>query len=263
MPTWSDRAFDLAVSVAHRAGRLLDRNLLGRRTIEHKSGFGNLVTEMDRASEELIVRAIRRTFPDHAIVAEESGRHEGAGGRWFVDPLDGTMNYAHGLPMYAVSIAFEREGRMEGGVVYHPALDELWWARRGRGAWRNRRRVRVSRTARLSEAFLCTGFPYAMAPKVENLRYWDAFIRRASAVRRVGSASLDLCYTAGGIYDGFWEFHLGPWDIAAGLLLCEEAGAKVSNYTGRPVDLFRGEVVAANPRLHQAMLAVLRRARLY
>lgn len=261
MPTWSDRAFCLAVSVARRAGALLRRSEGKRRVVERKAGVCNLVTEMDRASEDLIVREIRRSFPDHAIVAEESGRHAGAEVRWFVDPLDGTMNYAHGLPFYAVSIGFERAGRLEGAVVYHPAMDDLWWARRGRGAWRNRRQVRVSTTLRLAEAFLCTGFPYALRPKLANLRHWSAFLRKCGAIRRMGAASLDLCYTAAGIYDGFWEFCLGPWDIAAGLLLLEEAGARVTDFAARPVDLFRGEVLAANRAIHEQMLAVLRRTR--
>ncbi|MBI2900808.1 MAG: inositol monophosphatase [Planctomycetes bacterium] len=263
MRTWSDGAFALAADIARRAGTMLLRNRRGRRSISYKSGFGNLVTEMDRASEAMILRAIRRAFPDHAIVAEESGRHAGADVRWFVDPLDGTTNYAHGLPIYAVSIGFERGGVMEGGVVYHPPLDDLWWARRGRGAFRNRERLRVSATRDLAKALLCTGFPYAMKPKVRNLRHWDAFLRRARAVRRLGSASLDLCFTAAGIYDGFWEGHLGPWDIAAGLLLCSEAGATLTDYSGGPVDLFTGEVVAANRAIHRQMLAVLRRRRIY
>lgn len=263
MPTWNDRAFRLAERIARRAGSFLLRHQGGRRRIDYKQGMGNLVTEMDRASEEMILSAIRREFPDHAIVAEESGRHAGAEGVWYVDPLDGTTNYAHGFPIYAVSIAFGRAGRVEGGVVYCPALDDLWWARRGRGAWRNRDRVRVSSTREMGKALLCTGFPYAMKPKIENLAYFSAFLRKAQAIRRVGSASVDLCFTAAGIYDGFWEYHLGPWDIAAGLLLCEEAGATITDYAGEPPDLFRGEVVVSNAALHRQMLAVLRRCRIY
>jgi len=228
--------------------------------ISFKSGVGNLVTDMDRASEERILRAIRKEFPGHAIVAEESGRHAGEEGRWFVDPLDGTTNYAHGLPLYAVSIGFEWKGKMEVGVVYHPELDDLWWARRGEGAFRNRDRLRISKTSRLDRAMLCTGFPYAMKPKIANLKFFSTFVRRARAVRRLGAASLDLCFTAAGIYDGFWESRLGPWDIAAGLLLCREAGAVATDYAGKPTDLFTGELVVANRAIHGQMLAVLRRA---
>lgn len=250
----------LAAKLAVDVGRFLERHRPGRRTIRFKRGAGNLVTDMDEAAEERIVRAIRKAFPDHAIVAEERGASKADSPlRWFVDPLDGTANYAHGFPVYCVSIAYEERGRMEAGVVYVPALDELFVGARGRGATRNGRRIRVSRRADLSRGFLCTGFPYEMKWKTDNLRYWDAFIRSAQAVRRVGSAAADLCYTAAGVYDGFWEYHLGPWDIAAAGLIAEEAGAKVTDWDGAPVDLFEGEVLAANPRMHAAMRQVLRR----
>jgi myo-inositol-1(or 4)-monophosphatase len=245
----------LSTKLAVEAGRFLLRNQPGRRTIAYKAGAGNLVTDMDYASEERIVGAIRRAFPDHAIVAEEGGGRDGTVDRWFIDPLDGTVNYAHGHPIWCVSIAFESRG-----PVYCPALGELFVGARGRGATRNGRRLRCSRQADLSRSLLCTGFPYERRWKIENLRYWDAFIRASQAVRRVGSAALDLCWTAAGVYDGFWEFHLGPWDIAAAALIAEEAGAKVTDYRGAPVDLFKGEVLAANARLHGAMKRVIEEA---
>ncbi|MBI2931438.1 MAG: inositol monophosphatase [Planctomycetes bacterium] len=251
----------LAAALAVETGRFLLKNQPGRRKIAFKGAPGNLVTDMDLASEERIVGAIRRTFPDHAVVAEERGTTQAdSPHRWYVDPLDGTTNYAHGFALWCVSIAFESRGRMEAGVVYCPALDELYVGVRDRGATRNRKPIRCSRAASLPRALLATGFPYQQRYKVENLRYWDAFIRRAQAVRRVGSAAMDLCWTAAGAFDGFWEFHLGPWDIAAAALIAEEAGALVTDWKGAPVDVFKGEVLAANPRLHGAMKRVLARA---
>ncbi len=251
----------LATKLAVETGRFLLRNLPGRRRIEFKGGAGNLVTDMDYASEKRIVGAIRREFPLHAIVAEEGGATAGSDCRWFIDPLDGTTNYAHGSPIWAVSIAYESRGRMENGVVYCPALNDLFVAERGKGATRNGRRIRCSPETKLKRALLCTGFPYQLRYKLENLKYWSAFIRRAQALRRVGSASIDLCFTAAGIYDGFWEYHLGPWDIAAAALIAEEAGAKVTDWKGKPVDLFKGEILVANPRIHAAMRKVIERVK--
>ncbi len=251
----------LATKLAVEAGKFLLRHQPGRRTIAYKGGAGNLVTDMDFASEKRIVGAIRRAFPDHAVIAEEGGGRDGTRDRWFIDPLDGTVNYAHGHPIWCVSIAFESRGRAQYGVVYCPSLDELFVGVRGRGATRNGRRIRCSRATDLSRAMLCTGFPYERRWKLENLRYWSAFIRASQAVRRVGSAALDLCWTAAGVYDGFWEFHLGPWDIAAAALIAQEAGAKVTDFRGRPVDLFAGEVLAANARMHAAMKDIIERAK--
>jgi myo-inositol-1(or 4)-monophosphatase len=252
------RPLDLAKRLAVDAGTFLLRAQPGRRRIAYKGGVGNLVTEMDVASEKRIVAAIRRAFPRDRIVAEEGGGTErGGGSRWFVDPLDGTTNYAHGFPIWCVSIARETDGEMELGVVYSPALRELFVGQRGRGATRNGARLSVSGCAELSRALLCTGFPYRMRDKVRNLAYWDAFVRRAQAVRRVGSAALDLCWTAAGVYDGFWEMRLGPWDVAAGALIAREAGAVVTDWRGGPMDLFAGEVLAANAALHRAMKRVI------
>ncbi len=260
MPTLSDRALAVARRVARKAGRLLHSRERDRREISFKGGKGNLVTEMDHASEELILRSLRRSFPDHEMVAEESGLHAGKAstpGRWYIDPLDGTTNYAHGLPVYSVSIAFEYRGKLEVGVVYHPSLDDLWWARRGKGAFRNRTRLKVSSTTTLGESLVCTGFPYAMKPKIHNLKYFGDFIRQTRAVRRLGSAALDLCWTAAGVYDGFWERGLAPWDIAAGMLLCREAGGTLSDFSGKPARLDGREILAANKTLHRIMLSIL------
>jgi myo-inositol-1(or 4)-monophosphatase len=255
------RELDFARRIAVRAGRMLRENQSGRRSIRYKAGAGNLVTDMDHASEELIVSALQREFPDHAIVAEERGTAGHSPHRWYVDPLDGTTNYAHGFPVWAVTVAYERDGRLEAGVTYAPMLGDLYWARRGGGAFRNGRPIQVSTCRRVKAALLCTGFSYQLEWRTKNLRYFAAFLMKAQAVRRVGAASLDLCWTAAGAFDGFWEMRLGPWDMAAGTLILEEAGARVSDFDGRPVELRRGELLGANPHLHREMLAVLKSVR--
>ena len=254
----SSRALSLAKRLAVRAGELLHRRRMGRRTVSHKGGVGNIVTEMDHASERLILGGIRRAFPDHAIVAEESGATGDAECRWYVDPLDGTVNYAHGLPIWSVSIGFEARGRIEAGVVYCPAIGELYEARLDRGARRNGRPIRVSTQGKLQDALLCSGFPYEWRAKIRSLKAWGAFVRRAQAIRRIGSAALDLCFVAAGSFDGYWERNLGPWDLAAGILIAREAGAKITGLRGEPFDMSTGNVLAANPKIHRAMAAVLR-----
>jgi myo-inositol-1(or 4)-monophosphatase len=216
---------------------------------------------MDHASEKLILGGIRRAFPGHALVAEESGRSGDAECRWFVDPLDGTVNYAHGFPLWSVSIAFEARGRMEAGVVYCPGLGDLYEAARGRGAKRNGRPIRVSKAGRLDRALLVSGFPYKWKLKIQALKAWGAFVRRAQALRRLGSAALDLCLVADGRLDGFWERGLGPWDLAAGTLIAREAGAQVTDLAGRPFDLFSGDVLAANATIHRQMKSVFKKLR--
>jgi myo-inositol-1(or 4)-monophosphatase len=254
------RALEFARRTAVRAGDFLRRRFGGLLRVRFKDGRGNLVTDMDHASEEMIVSALRREFPDHAVVAEERGARGESPFRWYVDPLDGTTNYAHGFPIWAVTIAFEAHGRMEAGVTYGPVLGELFWARRGAGAFRNGLRLRASRETRLNRALLATGFAYRLRYRRENLRHFAAFCMKARAIRRAGAASLDLAWTAAGVFDGFWEMCLGPWDMAAGCLLLSEAGARISDFRGGPPDPFRGELVAANRTLHRRMLAVLKAA---
>ena len=252
------RELDVARRIAVAAGDMLEKRRSARRSIRFKDGAGNLVTDMDHASEEMIVKAIAREFPDHAIVAEERGSTGGdSPHRWYVDPIDGTTNYAHGFPMWAVTLAYERHGRLEAGVTYAPLLREIYWARRGGGAFRNGRRIRVAACRRVEDALLCTGFSYTLAWRRVNLRHFSRFLMKARAIRRVGAASLDLCWTAAGAFDGFWEMRLGPWDMAAGIVILEEAGAKVSDFAGRPVDLSHGDLLGANPVLHRRMLDVL------
>lgn len=224
--------------------------------IAEKGRRADLVTAADRASETAVLGVLRGAFPAASVLAEESGRIEGTSDeRWVVDPLDGTTNYAHGYPLYCVSIAFERAGELIAGVVYAPALEELYAAERGAGATCNGRPLRVSAIERLGDAMVCTGFH--PADFETNGRHFGAVSARAQAVRRDGSAALDLAFTARGRFDGFWEFDLSPWDVAAGTLLVREAGGRVTRADGRPAALDARSILATNARIHDELQGVL------
>lgn len=252
-----------AVDAARRAGRLLLEEIGRARRIRHKRSVIDLVTEMDQRAEALIVERLLGAFPDHAVLAEESGATGGRSEyRWLIDPLDGTTNYAHGLPIFAVSIALERAGQVELGVAYDPCRDECFVAQRGRGATLNDEAIRVSPVEALDAALLVTGFPYDIrTTAATNLPEYAALSVRAQAVRRLGSAVLDLCYVACGRLDGFWELALGPWDMAAGGLIVQEAGGRVTDVHGGPWRLEGPGILASNGLLHEAILHGLRAAR--
>jgi myo-inositol-1(or 4)-monophosphatase len=254
---------ELAIELARAAGDLLRSELRGPRRIAFKGSPTNLVTEMDARAEALIVDRLLGVFPDDAILAEERGAQAGRSGRrWIIDPLDGTTNYAHGLPLFAVSIALEVGGRVQLGVVYDPSQRELFVAERGAGAFCNDVRLTVSPATTLDASLLATGFPYDIRVKDDNnLREYAAFAVRTRGVRRLGSAVLYLAWLAAGRFDGYWELRLGPWDVAAGGLMVEEAGGRLTAITGGPLDLEAPTVIASNGRIHDAMLAVLREIR--
>ncbi len=250
---------EIAIDLAKASGQMLMGSLGKVADIGHK-GEIDLVTEADRRSEDLIVGRLREAFPHHAIIAEESGGERDAEYLWLIDPLDGTTNYAHGFPWFSVSIALLKEGEPILGVIYHPVLDELFWAERGEGAWLNGEKIKVSPTAQLSQSLLATGFPYDIREsKINNLDHFSHFSLRTLAIRRAGSAALDLAYLAGGRFDGFWELKLHPWDMAAGFLLVIEAGGKVTDFKGDKFDPFGREILASNGRIHSQMLDVLNR----
>ena len=242
-------------ALARDAGALLCERLDRPREIAEKH-LHDLVTDADRASEELILRRIAQTFPSAAVLGEESGTHAGSGDeRFIVDPLDGTTNYAHRYPLFCVSIAYERAGEIEAGAVYAPVLDELYAARRGGGTTCNGRPVHVSTIATVDRAMVCTGFN--PAGYARNGPYFAHVSDRAQAVRRDGSAALDLAFVAAGRYDAFWEWDLKAWDVAAGALLIEEAGGRTGAIGGGALDIGAGSVLATNGTLHDEMRRLL------
>jgi myo-inositol-1(or 4)-monophosphatase len=249
-----------ATQIAREAGNLLVQKL-GSAKITSKGDI-NLVTEADIAAENLIIERIRSHYPQHGILAEESGEAVLVGGKksdwkWIIDPLDGTTNYAHGYPCFCVSIALECKGVLEVGVVYDPMRDEMFAAERGEGATLNDRQIRVSQVDELSQAMVCTGFPYNVRERPDFAREFAKFTMEAQAVRRDGSAALDLAYVACGRFDGFWEDGLNPWDIAAGALLIFEARGKVTTFKDQPLDIYNEQVLASNGLIHEAMMRVL------
>lgn len=241
--------------IARDAGALLMRYFARRVKIEYK-GEVDLVTEADRASEKLIVERLRARWPEHGIVGEEGTRSEvDAEYRWYVDPLDGTTNFAHGYPVFCVSIALaRRDGQLEAGVLYDPSRDEMFAAARGHGASLNGKPIQVSPTKVLAESMLGTGFPSHKRHKNPNIHFYQQLTLHSHGVRRAGSAALDLANVASGRYDGFWEFNLNPWDTAAGVLLVEEAGGKVTRFDGSPFRLDSREVLASNGVIHEELI---------
>ena len=258
----TDAFREVAVAAARRAGALLRAHVGAARAVSVKSSPINLVTEVDRQAEALIVETIRDRFPHHAVLGEEGGAQGGGTHRWIIDPIDGTTNFVHGLPIFSVSIGLEVEGRIRIGVVYDPSLDECFVAERGAGAYLGERRLAVSATTALDASLLATGFPYDVRDSPDNnLAEYAAFTRQNRSVRELGSAAITLAWVAAGRLDGYWELVLGPWDVAAGWLLVEEAGGRVTDLAGGPLDLGAPAVLASNGHIHAAMLAVLRKVR--
>ncbi len=253
-----DAYVSVGEEVARKAGAFLMDHFRGRFAIARK-GEIDLVTEIDLAAEELIVSRLTSAFPGHSVLAEE--KHAQTARRactWIVDPLDGTTNYAHGYPVFSVSIALEINGSIEWGIVYNPNLEEVFMARRACGASLNDIPIHVSKTASLGSSLLATGFPYDIrTSKENNLDYFHEMALRAQGIRRAGSAALDLCYLAAGRFDGFWELKLNPWDCAAGYLMVREAGGTVTNLRGESGSVYDRECLATNSLIHQEMLAAL------
>ncbi|MGE0591118.1 MAG: inositol monophosphatase family protein [Vicinamibacterales bacterium] len=251
-----------ATEIVLRAGEM---QLAGRASgfSVQKKGRIDLVTEIDLACERMCRDVLAARYPDHEILGEELGPGPAvtstASARWVFDPLDGTTNFAHGLPIFCASLALEIDGRAEVGAIYDPSRRELFTAERGQGAFLNGQALRVSETPVLEDALLVTGFPYDAPMGWDDLlRLFGGFLQSARAVRRLGSAALDLCYVAAGRFDGFWEQQLRPWDVAAGALMVEEAGGRLSGLAGDPYASGHGEIVASNGRIHAQMLDVIR-----
>lgn len=250
-------ALEEARATASEAGELL-RDFYSRSGEVRFKGEVDLVTDADTASQDLIHGRLSRAFPGHDFLAEEGlERLSGSAYRWIFDPLDGTTNFAHRLPVFCVSIALEHRGLLACGVVFNPMSGEMFWAERGGGAFLDGRPIRVSKISDLRKALVATGFPYDLRTTRTNIVPHERFLLRSQAVRRCGSAAIDLCYVACGRFDGFWEFQLNPWDTAAGAVVASEAGGRVTDFRGRPVDVYHPEVLASNGLIHEAMLEVL------
>jgi len=262
-PTHSESFLPAMSAIAREAGALLMQYFQKGLKIEYK-GDADLVTAADRASEALIRERVGKQFPSHDVLGEEQGLNDRGGDyRWYVDPLDGTTNFAHGYPVFCVSMALEHRGleRQSGtaptriaGVVYDPTRDELFSAEQGRGAHLNGAPIHVSKAAQLKECLLATGFPSHKRHKSPNIHFYHQITLRTHGVRRAGSAALDLCNVASGRFDGFWEFNLNPWDTAAGVLIVEEAGGKVSRFDGSPFELDSRETLGSNGLVHAALV---------
>ena len=249
-----------AIDAARAAGLVLSNRFDGQRKVEHK-GRIDLVTDADRAAEDAALGLIRARFPDHAILAEESGASGRSSHVWIVDPLDGTSNYAHGMPHFCVSVACQVQGALEVGVIYEPLRDELFTASRGGGARLNGQVIHPTDVDEVHHAQLGTGMPYWVHERPEPVvKLLDAFLRRAQGIRRFGSAALDLAWVACGRFDGFFELGLKPWDVAAGILLVREAGGVVTSMDGGEVDLAKGEILAAGSKLHPLLVPIARSA---
>lgn len=266
---------DFTKKLAKKAGKLIEKYQKKGFKVELK-GKNDLVTTADKKSEELIIKAIKKEYPDHAILAEESFDDENgldsikdAPYIWIIDPIDGTTNFAHNIPLYAISIAiFKREesessknfdylsGEIIAGVIYAPRTNELFHAEKGKGAFLNNKKIHVSKTKKLQDSLMVTGFP--RTEKESNLPYFEAMLYETQAIRRLGAASLDMAYIAAGRFDGFWEFGLSAWDIAAGALLIEEAGGAVTDTNGELLDLFGGDLFVSNGEIHEESLEIFK-----
>jgi myo-inositol-1(or 4)-monophosphatase len=251
---------ETAFTAAHKAGKIIKDNFRKQKEISYK-GKINLVTNIDKKAEETILKIIKKAFPNHNILAEES-RHSYNPKEefcWIIDPLDGTTNYVHQFPFVSVSIALQRNGESVLGVVYNPILEELFYSEIKKGSFKNGNQIYVSKTFEIGKAFLVTGFPYNMeSENRNNIANFSKMIKRCRGIRRLGSAAIDLCYVAAGIYDGFWELGLMPWDTAAGILIVEQAGGKITKFDGSAYSVFDKEIVATNGYVHNDLLNILR-----
>jgi myo-inositol-1(or 4)-monophosphatase len=253
---------NIAIKAARAAGAIINRASLDveRLTVVVKS-VNDFVTEVDKAAEDAIIATILEAYPGHGILAEESGREHGAKHSdyvWIIDPLDGTTNFIHGFPVYSVSIALSFRGQVQQAVVYDPSRNDLFYASKGKGAFLNDRRLRVSKRIRLKESLIGTGFPFRKGDNFQRyMKMFEAVMVECAGLRRPGSAALDLCYVAAGWYDGFFEVGLSPWDIAAGSLMITEAGGLVGNFTGEPDYLYQREIVAGTPRVYGQLVQIL------
>ncbi|TXC66292.1 inositol monophosphatase [Piscinibacter aquaticus] len=253
---------NIAIKAARTAGAIINRASLDLDLLKiNTKGPNDFVSEVDRAAEQAIIETLLGAYPGHGILAEESGRSQGAKDSdyvWIIDPLDGTTNFLHGFPVYAVSIALAFRGQVQQAVVYDPTRNDLFYASKGRGAFLNDKRLRASKRTRLSDALIGTGFPFRKGDNFKRyVQMFEEVMQHCAGLRRPGAAALDLCYVAAGYYDGFFETGLNPWDIAAGSLIITEAGGLIGNFTGEADYLYQREVVAGNPKVYAQLVQIL------
>jgi myo-inositol-1(or 4)-monophosphatase len=253
---------NIAVKAARAAGAIINRAALDLEVLKvGTKGPNDFVSEVDRAAEMVIIQTLLEAYPGHGILAEESGREHGAKHSeyvWIIDPLDGTTNFLHGFPVYAVSIALAHRGAVQQAVVYDPTRNDLFFASKGRGAFLNDRRLRVSKRTRLSDSLIGTGFPFRRGDNFKRyVKMFEEVMQASAGLRRPGAAALDLCYVAAGWYDGFFETGLSPWDVAAGSLIVTEAGGLIGNFTGEADFLYQREIVAGNPKVYGQLVQIL------
>lgn len=250
---------DKVQQIAKEAGEIIREGFGKNISIEFKTNEANLVTEIDKKAEETIKGFIKKGFPTHSILAEESGVEEKSSEYlWVIDPLDGTTNFAHGLPIFSVSIGVQKAGETVCGVVYDVMQDFVYSAEKGGGSFRNDTKIQVNKNDNLARSLLVTGFPYDVAKNPgKAFEKFSAFLKTSRAVRRLGSAAIDLCYVANGVFEGFWEVHLNPWDICAGKLIVEEAGGVVTNFQNEKIDIYSEQILATNTLVHKDMLEIL------
>jgi myo-inositol-1(or 4)-monophosphatase len=249
------------IKISKEAGNIIRNGFGTDFNIEFKTNESNLVTEIDKASEKLITGFIKKNYPSHGILAEEGGETKNTSEFiWVVDPLDGTTNFAHGLPIFSVSIGVQKNGRSVAGVVYDVMQDIVYAAEPGSGAFANGKKITVSKNDKLSRSVLVTGFPYNLAENPENIfGMFEALTRASRGLRRLGSAAIDFCYVAKGVFDGFWEVSLHPWDICGGKLILEEAGGIVTDFYGNETDIFCKKILASNRFIHDDMIEILKK----
>lgn len=251
---------DDIIQISREAGELIKSAFGKTHLVEFKTNELNLVTETDKASEKLITDFIKKKYPSHGILAEEgSDVNKSSEYLWVVDPLDGTTNFAHGLPIFAVSIGVQKKGEMVAGVVYDVMRDVVYSAEKTSGCFKNGRRIQVSKNENLGHSMLVTGFPYDVKDNPDKAyERFIAFLKEARAIRRLGSAAIDFCYVANGVFDGFWEVSLHPWDICAGKLIVEEADGLVTDFDGNKIDIYSKRILCSNGFVHQKMIEVMR-----
>ena len=251
--------FDKVITIAREAGEIVRTGFKGDFSIEYKTNETNLVTEVDKKSEAVIIDFIKKNFRGHSILAEESGKEDHGGEyTWVIDPLDGTTNFAHGLPIFSVSIGVQKHAKTVCGVVYDVMRDAMYSAELGSGAFRGSTKISVSENSKIGHSVLVTGFPYDIVDNPNNaVEKFTAFLKKSRGVRRLGSAAIDLCYVAEGVFEGFWEVHLHPWDMCAGKLIVEEAGGRVTNFNNDPININSKELLATNGLVHREMVKIL------